>query len=124
MFTEKPPYFDKRDGDVIAAVAFFSELPPRPEGVHDKVWEIIEKCWALNPAERPTTRSIISEFEGCGFSVPSSPRRPANELDTLGISSFLVDSAERLINQVHSIVPICIHKRYTELPSNRILPGR
>ena len=84
---------------MLAAVALFSELPIRPNGIEDKVWDMLVNCWAPNPVERPTAMEIISDLESYGISVP-----PASGLVDQPINSdfpsFLLDETESSINQV------------------------
>ena len=84
---------------MLAAVALFSELPMRPDGIEDRIWDMLVNCWAPNPVERPTAIGIISDLESYGISVP-----PASGLvdqpNNLDFPSFLLDGTEPLINQV------------------------
>lgn len=44
-------------------VAVEHARPPRPDGVSDDVWWLIERCWAHDPRERPTFVEIREELQ-------------------------------------------------------------
>lgn len=46
-------------------VAVAAERPDRPEGVDDRVWQLVEQCWAQDPQNRPdfvTVRDRLTEL--------------------------------------------------------------
>ena len=38
------------------------ELPQRPSGVDDVVWEFLQKCWSRDPTKRPPTAQVCDAF--------------------------------------------------------------
>ena len=57
---EKKPHFDCNDGKIIQKVQA-GEVPGRPPGrIHDLAWELLEKCWKMDPAERPQTAELYN----------------------------------------------------------------
>ncbi|KAI9034177.1 kinase-like domain-containing protein [Hyaloraphidium curvatum] len=40
------------------------ERPPRPEGVPDGLWELVGRCWAAAPGDRPGFDEIVGVVEG------------------------------------------------------------
>lgn len=47
---------------VVYKVAVERARPRRPDDVPDQMWELIERCWAHEPAERPTFVAIQKEL--------------------------------------------------------------
>ena len=63
MLTGKLPFFElKNDGQVVMAI-ISGELPKKPSeeiGTEIEVlWDICERCWTVNPEERPTMASVL-----------------------------------------------------------------
>lgn len=50
-------------------VAVHDERPPRPpqpageRGLSDAVWSLIQDCWAVQPAERPSMTAVRSRIQ-------------------------------------------------------------
>jgi hypothetical protein len=42
-------------------VAIERKRPEKPEGVDERVWAVMEKCWAHEPATRPAFREVQEE---------------------------------------------------------------
>ena len=67
--TEEPPFSSlTRDAAVIHARISRKQCPPRPAGqdpknhVSDGLWELMMRCWAVKPDERPTMGEVYSFF--------------------------------------------------------------
>jgi serine/threonine protein kinase len=71
MLTEKPPLYEhKRDLAIIRIMAMKGPIrPKRPAGpevvrwLTDKIWELLERCWTLDPAARPTMEDVMQDLE-------------------------------------------------------------
>ncbi|KAJ1304146.1 hypothetical protein OPQ81_008546 [Rhizoctonia solani] len=60
-FTSEIPFADKAETSVLTHVLIGKKIPMRPEkiipksGVHgDRLWDILTKCWAYDPEQRPS----------------------------------------------------------------------
>jgi hypothetical protein len=38
----------------------------KPEGLSDAVWNVLNRCWAIHPASRPTMRAVEVELRELG----------------------------------------------------------
>jgi len=68
-FTEKIPFSEHtRDAAVIHARISRRQIPARPDGqspknrISDDLWNLMRRCWAIVPDERPTMEAIHSFF--------------------------------------------------------------
>ncbi|KAI9015408.1 kinase-like domain-containing protein [Hyaloraphidium curvatum] len=53
------PFDDVRNvAAIIYRVVFEQGRPDRPEGVPDRLWELVEECWRQDPAGRPAFREV------------------------------------------------------------------
>lgn len=50
------------DGQVITAVVIRRELPERPEGVPDWLWELLRACWDFEPAARIKIEEVVGKL--------------------------------------------------------------
>ena len=67
--TEEAPFSNlPHDGAVVHARFVKKQLPPRPGGrethVPNKLWELMKRCWAVEPDDRPTMEHVHSFFTG------------------------------------------------------------
>ncbi|KAI0088668.1 kinase-like domain-containing protein [Irpex rosettiformis] len=54
LYTGTKPWGDTMDeSEIEAAVRLRDRHPPYPHGIPDDLWEILLKCWARNPKQRP-----------------------------------------------------------------------
>ena len=59
MFTERAPFPDLTNADVISEVGVHDRRPSRPpepassKGLSDDVWSFMQECWAVQPGDRP-----------------------------------------------------------------------
>ncbi|QRV98495.1 Serine/threonine-protein kinase [Ceratobasidium sp. AG-Ba] len=70
-FTGQVPYADKSDYRVMIVVTVEKEYPTRPEehiplnSRHgDALWQLLKRCWAHNPAERPQACQVAEIVQG------------------------------------------------------------
>ena len=68
-FTEDVPFSNlTRDAAVIHARIGKKQCPPRPDGpnprncVSDGLWDLMMRCWVLEPRHRPTMDNVHSFF--------------------------------------------------------------
>jgi hypothetical protein len=76
------PYFEiPRDEDVIAHVLSGGRLQ-RPEGCPGPLWGIVERCWAVSPAARPTFAQLSALLGGLqpGVAVGGNPPKHASSI--------------------------------------------
>ena len=62
------PFHDLRNDDLVGAKILAGIRPERPQGVEgvwftDTVWEILERCWKQQPADRPDVSDALECFE-------------------------------------------------------------
>jgi serine/threonine protein kinase len=50
--------------------------PPRPHGMADDVWQVLQSCLAKDPAARPDAAALAATFEALGSAVGDSPLAP------------------------------------------------
>jgi serine/threonine protein kinase len=71
MLTEKPPLYEhKRDLTIIRIMAMEGPIRPKrpmaPEVMHwltNEVWELLERCWTIEPAARPTMEDLMLDLK-------------------------------------------------------------
>ncbi|KAI8999705.1 kinase-like domain-containing protein [Hyaloraphidium curvatum] len=56
------PYSDLTSPAAIMRAIFSGKRPPRPGGVLDDVWGLVESCWEEEPAKRPAMADIATEL--------------------------------------------------------------
>ncbi|KAI9014087.1 kinase-like domain-containing protein [Hyaloraphidium curvatum] len=70
------PFGDKSNGTaLIYAVLHKDERPQRPEGTPNGVWQLMQQCWARDPAQRPpfaTVRDQLQELRNSRAEVPAA----------------------------------------------------
>ena len=55
-------------------------MPQRPSaGINDKVWLFLQKCWSMNPSERPSTTQLCDALPRFR-SLPQTPNTPVGRL--------------------------------------------
>jgi len=70
------------DDDVALSKIRAGKVPQRPsEGITDPVWEFLEKCWNVDPSQRPSAARVYDAFTG-----PSSLRQRGVELPVVSVS--------------------------------------
>jgi hypothetical protein len=84
VFTGKHPYAHlANDGAVVIEVLVNNGRPPRPENLSaDQVWELMQQCWQLDPANRPLMHEVclaLSRADGT-MTVDVTPGRRAGEM--------------------------------------------
>ena len=64
--TEELPFSNiPRDVRVIEAIVSKKQRPPRPYGEHsvsDELWELMNRCWSIEPEERPPMDQVHRFF--------------------------------------------------------------
>lgn len=56
--SQKPFAHIKRDRAVLLA-RYRGELPQKPMGINEGLWDILQCCWETEPGNRPTIRGVI-----------------------------------------------------------------
>lgn len=49
------------------------ELPQKPSGIDDTIWEFLRKCWSGDPAKRPPAAQVCDAFLQFGFLPKFTP---------------------------------------------------
>lgn len=68
IFTEKAPFANLREPEVIGKVGFSDGRPSRPpqpaedRGLTDEVWSLMENCWAVQPGDRPSMMTVLARI--------------------------------------------------------------
>lgn len=98
-----PPFANTPDGLLMGVVVDRGLRPPRPDGqdtlkqgLGDRMWALIESCWAAGPDYRPTARTIVSRIEECR----RAPKSSAPNTGTHRVVSASADSARSSRNTV------------------------
>ena len=72
MFTNNIQFADKKP--IRSSQQFMMKIgrgarPKRPDSIPDPYWELVEKCWKPNPADRPTFKEITEELKSDKFAI-------------------------------------------------------
>ncbi len=59
----REPYADLVSKAAVMRAIFTGKRPPRPEGVDDGVWEVVEACWKEEPEDRPSFAAIATALQ-------------------------------------------------------------
>ncbi|KAH8824824.1 kinase-like domain-containing protein [Flagelloscypha sp. PMI_526] len=64
VVTGKPPFSEMDDAPAMLAV-IQGKRPPKPKSAHmtAELWQVIVRCWAQDPLERPKSNDIVTAFE-------------------------------------------------------------
>lgn len=78
LITGKHPFSNrKRDASVIHDVVVKKSIPPRPDGLSDALWSLMEECWRRNSDERPTMAQVAMRLN-----VEASEAEASNVMNT------------------------------------------
>ena len=68
--TEDAPFSNiTRDAAVIHARINKRQCPPRPDGLEDRLWDLLNRCWSLKPDQRPAMELVHSLFKDQNIDV-------------------------------------------------------
>ncbi|KAJ3386429.1 hypothetical protein HDU84_001562 [Entophlyctis sp. JEL0112] len=59
----KIPFGEYSEFEIVEALQSDTDRPERPENCDEKLWELIQKCWAKTPGDRPSAKDIRQFFE-------------------------------------------------------------
>ena len=59
--TEDVPYPKCNKPGILEKIRV-GELPQKPLGIDDTVWEFLQKCWSRDPTKRPSTAQVCDKF--------------------------------------------------------------
>lgn len=95
VFTKAVPWENMELADVLSAKIKLRSLPPRPNGMQDQVWTLIEHMCAANPAQRLTLRQVSAELKHFGYSRKSSELQvaPSRDDDDVAETSRMSDGS-------------------------------
>ncbi|KIK64858.1 hypothetical protein GYMLUDRAFT_982306, partial [Collybiopsis luxurians FD-317 M1] len=65
ILTLKPPFYNKTDFQVMQSVSQ-GQRPPQPQQNRwcpDALWELVEACWAQDPAARPNIQKLYDTLQ-------------------------------------------------------------
>jgi serine/threonine protein kinase len=71
-----------------------SARAPLPDGMKKEVTELISKCWAQSPDDRPSFAQVLEELERMDFQV-------VPDVDGDSVRDFLADLRRRERNKMH-----------------------
>lgn len=81
VFTKAVPWETMELADVLSAKIKLRSLPPRPSGMQDEVWTLIEQMCAADLSQRLTLRQVSAELKRFGYSRKSSELQVAPSRD-------------------------------------------
>lgn len=89
------PYHEYANDTAVIIQLIRCRLPTRPGGspveeldrIDDEMWELMERCWASEPKDRPTVQQIARELEPKGLGMRQKEVR-TYALHEDGISGF------------------------------------
>lgn len=84
VFTKAVPWEPMELADVLSAKLKLRSLPPRPSGMQDDVWTLIEQMCAADPSQRLSLRQVSAELKRFGYSRKSSELQVAVSRDDDG----------------------------------------
>ncbi|CAF2986386.1 unnamed protein product, partial [Rotaria sp. Silwood2] len=64
LTSRKIPYYDRQD-DIIRAFVLAGDRLKIPESIPSTFRELIKKCWAQNPIDRPNSSDLIEIIQEC-----------------------------------------------------------
>lgn len=59
---------------VLNLVLVKKKLPPRPDGISDAVWGLLNLCWVQIPSERPNIKYVSDQLEALFPTPVGGPR--------------------------------------------------
>ncbi|KAG8686337.1 hypothetical protein FRC11_009106, partial [Ceratobasidium sp. 423] len=69
-FTSEVPFADQSDQSLLAHIVLEKRTPARPETIipsqstsGNKLWDILTRCWALDPEDRPSAQAVWDEMK-------------------------------------------------------------
>jgi len=72
MYAGKPPHAELQgEGAIVFAIIQDKNLV-RPDGIGDNLWNVVNKCRAFHPTDRPSADEVL-ELLRTNFKLPSSP---------------------------------------------------
>ncbi|KDQ09490.1 hypothetical protein BOTBODRAFT_137788 [Botryobasidium botryosum FD-172 SS1] len=71
LFTGQVPFFYLSDNTIsVFKLVFDGQFPERPldkdvvaKGLNDNMWELMKRCWSVDPEQRPTAAAIIDQVK-------------------------------------------------------------
>lgn len=94
LLTEKIPWENVNQEVVMRLVMIEGKRPQIPSKTPQPLKDLIEKCWAQNPDERPPFDYIYEQFESGNVSYPNAKTEDINEL-----KDFLEKHGFKIIQQ-------------------------
>ena len=83
VLTETKPYHGESYNTILSMIEA-GKTPERPaEGIDDVTWELLEKCWKRDPAERPSTVELYNTWSNPTHS-PQEAHTSSKRLGTGG----------------------------------------
>jgi hypothetical protein len=64
----------KTEVQVIMALVTRRARPSKPDFILEDVWEMLQRCWAEDPEERPCIEAVWKELEGRDFVLEKEMR--------------------------------------------------
>ncbi|CAJ0583832.1 unnamed protein product, partial [Mesorhabditis spiculigera] len=89
------PFADLENNEVVA-IGLSGVKPARPPRCPVEIYQLMEKCWVLNPEQRISAEDAM--LEPCLQASPSRPRPPLRHIDPLSFEVDVPDDIAPLIN--------------------------
>jgi len=61
VLTGNAPYSEYNDIEALEKIED-GELPQKPSGINETVWEFLQKCWSGDPEKRPSAAQVCVAF--------------------------------------------------------------
>ncbi|KAK0473642.1 kinase-like domain-containing protein [Armillaria novae-zelandiae] len=76
VFDRSLPWGNLNDGAVVMNVSVRKKHPPRPKHLAktNLWWELMVRCWAYEPSERPTLQNLMECLHVTGDTLPPPPK--------------------------------------------------
>jgi len=74
----KVPFFED-DMQTAVARIIAGKMLPQPNSCPDAIFSLIQKCWKMNPKERPSFGEIFNELDSSVISLPQHHSAPRSE---------------------------------------------
>lgn len=101
LLTEKIPWENVNQEVVMRLVMIEGKRPQIPQKTPQQLKDLIEKCWAQNPDERPTFEYIYEQFASGNVSYPNAKQEDIDELkEFLENNGFMIQHKEKRVKKV------------------------
>ncbi|KAG8887436.1 hypothetical protein FRB99_004263, partial [Tulasnella sp. 403] len=107
VLTGNLPFHDHQPTAIVNAVVYENKRPNKPQlrGSHQYLWDIAERCWKVDPDDRPSIQTVLRWIQRRKCDPPDNPHGPSSS--SSGPQAPLVTPTERRArSDSHRIRPI------------------